>query len=561
MKILLYSAALAALLLFACSKPSGPDDSGTGSETGNVAIVSGKLFALNGNPANNAHVYFVKVNYNPRSGALEKVRAISDTVTTDSTGLYGTNDLDTGTYNVFGTGTDGNLSLLDSVTVTGDSQVVPPDTLKLPGSLAGIIKMQGTDDPRSVFVIPLGTNGFVNTGITGSFSLSKMAEGEYSVRFLSVLDRYLPMDTTFTVTAGKDSILLDSIELPLKIPTPTGFTISYDTLKQIVTLSWYRIDPTKVKGYNVYRQHVGRADSLLTPVAIVDTFYVDSTGVQDETYIYGVVGVDFENKEGIRATDSVVITGFYHQIDSFAYSGKKPDDMSIGLNDMILLRNDQSVTILDSSLNLISSFQLLPTPFGNGFGIEMDTLGRIWVAEYNTGEVNIYDLSGNIVDTIRDPELFRPNLIRKHPNGNMIIKSQPDSGYALRIYNAAGDFISYFPNDSQILYMEIVDISFDSSRNWIFLNWKDSTIYIYDSLGNQLQSHTQNSMVYWMEYFSDGSFAIAPHNQTGALYFYNPDFEFQAVFIGDRVRAYPFAVDSRSRLILIGTSYLRMYEK
>lgn len=328
-KIIAAAVTFVAAIFLTCSD-KGKDVVGGGSETDNPALVSGHLYK-DGGPAVGARVFFVKVNYNPRSGALEKAHAISDTVTTDSSGLYGTDDLDSGTYNVFGVGTDGNLSLLDSVTVSGDSQVVPPDTLKAPASLAGYIKLQPGDEPDKIFAIAMGSNTFSLISTAARFNFTNLAEGQYSVKFFSTLDNYSNYDTTFTITAGENRDLgTDSIVMPLKIPIPTGFTLQYDTLRQIVTLSWNRMNPLKVAGYKVYRQHIGSVDSLLTQLAISDTFYIDSTGIQNETYAYRVGSVNLTNQEGLKtAGDRITIENAYYIADTLFTAGGKINAINV----------------------------------------------------------------------------------------------------------------------------------------------------------------------------------------------------------------------------------------
>src|SRR3989339_812717 len=73
-------------------------------------------------------------------------------------------------------------------------------------------------------------------------------------------------------------------------------------MTQRVTLLWNKMNPAKVSAYNVYREHAGNGDSLLTPVATTDTFYVDSNAIQDETYIYRVASVNAGDANGVKYT-------------------------------------------------------------------------------------------------------------------------------------------------------------------------------------------------------------------------------------------------------------------
>ncbi|MFH0921416.1 MAG: hypothetical protein V1913_13775 [Fibrobacterota bacterium] len=478
--------AIIAMFFAGCSKePTGPV-AGDGTHVGN-ALVSGQLFKGNG-PAIGAKVFFVKVNYDPYSKTLGKTLAITDTVTTDSTGTYGTNDLDTGTYNVFGVGTDGNLSLEDSIHVTGDSQVVPPDTLKLPGSLAGIIKMQGTDDPRTVFVIPLGTNGFASTSITGGFSLTDMAEGPYSVRFLSILDRYLPLDTTFTITAAKDSILPDSIVLPLKIPTPTGFKAAYDTLTQVVTLSWDKGDSSRVRGYNVYRQQVDSAEVKVNPQPLLSPLYVDSTGVQDQTYIYSVVAVDFENNPGIRtAGDSVKIVSAFQFLMAMGSAGtsdgqfNEPGEMAVdSLGNIYVLDpfNTQGKIHKFSSAGLFVKTWVAGA-FDELRDIEI-TRDTLYVLDRKNKRIKLFNTAGDSLHTWAFTASANPMSFTLQNNCAFILDKQNNQ---ILKYTLGGDSLTAWSGMGSNKFKALVSIS-NSNNGLFYLLDSDSLGYVADSLGN-----------------------------------------------------------------------------
>jgi hypothetical protein len=319
----------AGFFLSGCNK--GKDVAGS-TETGNTsALVSGHLYNIaNGHPAKGAKVRFVRAGYDPYHQTLSKAFSVTDSTVTDSNGVYRTNNLDSGTYNVFGVGADSTLSLIDSVHITGDTQALASDTLKTSASLIGHIKLQPGDEPDKIIAIAMGSNAFSLISTAAQFSFANLAEGHYAVKFFSTLDNYSNYDTTFTIVAGTNVSMPDSIVMPLKIPIPTGFIIKYDTLKQIVTLSWNRMNPAKVKGYNVYRQHIGSTDSLLTPVGITDTSYMDSAGSQNETYIYRIGSISLSNETGLKTTgDSIAIESAYYVSNTLFTAGGKINAINI----------------------------------------------------------------------------------------------------------------------------------------------------------------------------------------------------------------------------------------
>jgi hypothetical protein len=110
---------------------------------------------------------------------------------------------------------------------------------------------------------------------------------KYKVRILTATPNYSVMDTSLNITAGKDSVLADTIRLQFKgIPVVTGLKISYNTLKQIVTLTWIKADTSLVASYNVYRRNVD-SNTILTRInasPITDTSYIDHTLSKNATY-------------------------------------------------------------------------------------------------------------------------------------------------------------------------------------------------------------------------------------------------------------------------------------
>jgi hypothetical protein len=272
-----------ALVLNSCS----PNKiAGNGSQTPNSNVVA-MLYNPGGSPAANVKVRFYPIHYNPRTGGLTKTLvAVVDSTTTDAQGNY-TAKLDTGTYNMLAAG-DSGVVYQDSITVIKDSTVHPPaDTLGAPGSIRGVIRLQPGDDARTVFMIFMGTNILnMPEDAIGNFTATNMAEGTYRVRILTTLDAYIPKDTVLSVTAGKvDSLAHDIVLQYTGIPVVTGLTISYDTLKQIVTLSWNK--PTTgrtVAGYNIYRKFQSTDSSYVKIKSdVIDTVFKDSTDLQDQT--------------------------------------------------------------------------------------------------------------------------------------------------------------------------------------------------------------------------------------------------------------------------------------
>ncbi len=295
--------------------------------TGNPSTISGILYSANGVPASHALVRFYPVNYNPQNGGLAKTGTLAavsavpilDTIT-DAAGRYSAN-LDSGSYNLLAS-SDTTQAYHDSIIIKAGDTLRLADTLRAPGSLQGVIRMQNGDDPRTVFIIFIGTgNVYVPQDSIGNFCIQNLAQGSYHVRFLSTLNTYNPKDTNLTVSAGKIDTLGRPIALQYTgIPVPTGLRIQYDTNMQVVTLTWNpSFSGSGVKGYQVYRNNAA-FDILPTAIngpIVTDTMYRDSTGAQDSGYEYYVAVVDTQNSVGVMSQGVLAtIRGRYEIFDS-----------------------------------------------------------------------------------------------------------------------------------------------------------------------------------------------------------------------------------------------------
>jgi hypothetical protein len=96
--------------------------------------------------------------------------------------------------------------------------------------------------------------------------------------------------------------------IEIGIPIPWGLWISYDTLKQIATLRWFKEDTNIVKSYNIYERDVD-SNTVLTRInasPVIDTIYYDSTGISGITYEYRVAAVDSSGHEGVKSAGASV---------------------------------------------------------------------------------------------------------------------------------------------------------------------------------------------------------------------------------------------------------------
>jgi hypothetical protein len=421
-------AATCALSTLFCNNPNG----GNGSQTPN-SLVAGVVFTSSGAPAANVRVRFYPVGYNPHTGSFGKttaaVAADSLTVTTDASGRYNA-PLDTGTYTIWDSGAAG-LAYRDSIKITKGDTARSTDTLRAPGTLTGVVQMQGADEPRTVFIIFLGTNAVsLPLDTVGNFLITNLPQGSYHVRFLTTTPNYKVLDTSLSVTAGKIDTLASPIVMQYTgIPVPAGLKIQYDSMKEIVTLVWNR--PTTgspIKGYQVLRKNAAYnvLPAAINAQIVTDTTYKDSTGVQDSSYEYYVAAVDTGNEVGgmgggvevkIASKLNIIDSVFSPLINSSQTHGFNigPDSSiyiaAAGLSNFIrvLSKNGDSIGAIGERI------------FGEVDDIAFDSKGNIYGADQNKNSIFKFSKSGQLLSTwpVNSPTaitllLRQLNMVKPH---------------------------------------------------------------------------------------------------------------------------------------------------
>jgi hypothetical protein len=361
--------------------------------------------------------------------------------------------------------------------------------------------------------------------------MPELAEGEYWVKFFSTLDKYSNLDTTFTIMAGEALNLPDSIVMPLKIPVPTGFTLDYDTLKQIVTLSWDAMDPTKVSGYNVYRQHAGGADSLLTAVPITDTFFVDSTGIQVETYIYSLASVNLSDEVGVKTDgENITILSALQFLKLIGSSGTAEGEFEnpcyltktqyghLLIEDR-LSNGTQKIILIDTSGNYLKEYTGFTTLKG---GLYAHDSGQFFVME-NEAFVRLYDTSGNAIIEFggegNDTGQFSttsPWDIAIAPNKNLYIVDSRNN--RIQIFNTVGVY------EREISINSPFGIDFISDSE-LLISWLDTDntwkISITDT--NGIENFTWNVRLYRPSVTPGGNVVgiVGEDSQSPEIHIYN----------------------------------------
>jgi hypothetical protein len=489
-RILLGFYAVAVLLLF-LAKCGVNNVADGGTETGN-ARVTGILYESDGKtPAAQ-----VNVSIRPR-GTLADIpgpaKRLADTasVTTDDSGRFVFDStLDTGTYVI--EATDGNnAALVDSVHVIDtDSTVEVSDTLKPAGGITGTIHLSEGGDARKVFVLAFGINRFTVPDTDGAFTFDSLAEAAYDLRIISTLDDYDVLDTVGIPVVSEEVTDLDTLRLEFTgIPAVKGLTLSYDTLKQIVTLRWERADTALVSGYNVYRQHVDSGLVKINSFLVTDTVYSDSTVRQDEMYTYQVKALDKSGNEGVLSV-SVGIAAVSPFTFAMAFAPLGSDDGEVLGPLGLTLDQHGRVFVVDGGNSRIEKFDSTGKflmKFGGYGSADSQFIGPVDLAIDSAG--NIY-----VVDEMR---------VKKFDSTGAFNTSWATKGNAMAIAISSEQHI-YVSTSHEKSFVQVFTESGDSVAEWtlpdggkgigitddgrIIVSTIDATIGIYSSDGMLLDN-------------------------------------------------------------------------
>lgn len=401
-------------LFLLCSQTS-INQARNSTQTGNGMIV-GVIFNKDGSFAKNANVSLRKrSSLADTSGTMLKKIVAIDTATTitNDSGKFVIDSIDTGTYVILSTDGTNNIALNDSVYVRcKDSMIiVPNDTLKPAGAIKGIIKLAERGDVRKVFVLAFGVDRFAKVNTDGSFKMSALAEGKYSLRFISSLDNYGVLDLENISVQSSDTTNLDTINLPFTgIPTPKGIKVSYDTLKQIVSLAWNKLDSSIVHSFNIYKRNIDSNTVLqrLNSNPIVDTIFLDSNGSQDQTYEYMIAAVDKNATEGTkRLAGQIKLIGAFKVQDTLASTSGTVGTFAFDSKGSIYLTNTttKEIEVYNSSGQKIRSWSRPGrSDFSRVNGMPPDNLyidksDKIYLYTYYDSII-IYDTSGTFIRAI-----------------------------------------------------------------------------------------------------------------------------------------------------------------
>ena len=232
------------------------DQSNRGTVVDNEVRV-GMLYLADGSPASHARVRVFSIGHVPDTSSVSKAPEYS--TETDNDGRYEISGLSNGIYNILGE-LAGSNSFQDSVFLGTGTKRLAADTLRKPGLVDGVIRLQPNHSPLTAIVQVLGTSVYANVDAEGRFQLPNLAEGRYSIRVHTTVPEYTPLISEIRVVSGKDETLTDTlVPVYTGIPVVTGLRATYDTAEALIRLAW---DSTQYRDFSeflVYRDFQGVA--------------------------------------------------------------------------------------------------------------------------------------------------------------------------------------------------------------------------------------------------------------------------------------------------------------
>jgi hypothetical protein len=375
------------------------------------------------------------------------------------------------------------------------------------------------------------------------------------------------MDTSFVIIAGVDSVIRAPLRLQFTgIPVPKNLKVSYDTLKQIVTLIWAKADTTLVKSYNIYRRNVDSNTVLarinISPVS--DTVYRDSTATDNQTYEYNIVAVGKGNVEGTASTAAAVIVASPFKIIR--------DFPLPNIAWRITLKNNpgkriycygtgDSVTIYDSTGTRKGAFRVFPT----ADDISADGQDNLYSVYWGDTVVNKWTPNDSLTSTWKFREFYQIGYTSSPQPRLKILDTSIICIYDERqvvTYTTSGTYINQFTllagqlfvsarsRDSLVVYDSIAH-----ALKWYNRNWQPSGVI-------PLQSMPAGNAVKNAEVYNDTLIVLQSENLQNetSLLFVNP---LRATLVARlKTNATDFRIGLDGRVyVLIAGNHVAIYER
>ncbi len=441
------------LAVLACLAGGCLDRMAGSTSTGNTGkgTIAGRVVDAEGRGVAGARVKVVVSDHNPGPGGSGEV---SEITFTEADGSFRTDSLADGYYNLFDSKGQ-QVAFLDSIGVSADSGALAPDAvLEAPGSVSGVVRLRPGHDVSTVFLVLIGTTTWsVPNDSIGNFVLKGLAEGEYRLRVISILDAYVPLDTLIRVEAGRNVVLPDTLRLSYRgaagLPVVDHPALQYDSALLSVRVSWPGQDPSGVGGYNVYRRAADSGFVRVTPAPVKDSFFVDKWdwGFRPgRTYDYAITALDARGNEGLKGASSSLSTRAPFRGDTLlmdADCGRCTWDIDPA--GTLWVQSDTSVLEL-SPAGLRPKWTFTARGYFDSLGLvaglAVDGSGGIYLLSLEYNKVFKYDTLGRREWEAALPkmEMFAPDISLYLKRDTLIIWTEMDQ--ILTKVSTSGDLIS-----------------------------------------------------------------------------------------------------------------------
>jgi sugar lactone lactonase YvrE len=441
---LAFALAAACAAFLSCGTCPQPDRAGA-TETGHV---TGMLYAVGGSAARDAQVHL------RHFAALADTSGVSVDVAlakTDTNGRFAMDNVDTGLYVIEGIDKANNRAIIDSVQVVDETKGNNPvkDTLKPVGAIKGKIILSEGGDPAKVLVLVYGTDKLSWAGKDGSFKVDDCAEKKnYKLRILPLLPEYNALDTGAIDVLSAETTDAGTISLVFTgVPAPKNLALSYDSLKQIVRVSWTRPNSNKnFKGFTVYRRDVdsNTAAAAISRGLLADTVFRDSTGVAGRTYEYTVACVDTLGNPGkTGAGKTLTVTSVIKILSAWGDSGAGPGRLFYPQK--MAIDDSGYVYVVDNGNKRVRKFTAggaFVLQFADAFelvsAICTDKRGTVFIADLAANRVYAYSSGGAAVFSIGTPtEQYKGVTVDE--NGDLYVLGVTNSKGFIRRYDSLGN--------------------------------------------------------------------------------------------------------------------------
>lgn len=527
--------------LFLCANPLG----GNGTRIGNPRI-TGTIYKPDGKtPAANVIVYLRNKNTLADIGNMTLRKQTSDTavVKTNVNGEFAIDSIDCGTYVIECSDENNNYALYELVTVDSTDSLVrlPADTLKPAGAISGSIRLPEGGNLNDVYVLAFGIQRYSTVNSSGYFCLNNLAEGVYDLRIISSMEDYGFLDLTKISVPSGDTTILEPFELPFTgTPIINNLSIDFDTLKQIVSVTWNKIDTSLLLGFNVYRStNENAAYEKINNTAITDSIFIDSSVTPNQTISYRVSVIKKDTTEGVKSQKVSVYTAIYFSVDtSFSIritqlEGKRSVPHTLLYDNGLFYAVESSIVqVYDTNFNIIrnlSADSLSPNE------VAASGNGHIYVSSKDNSikpieSIFIFDQNGVLEKKIRLYDSLntesavgiRASLFTVDSKGHFVFVSInrdsvyvcDTSGVVLKCWGGYGDGTGRGDNCG-------ISLIYTDSNDYIYVYEFVKSINIYTTDGNLIKAIDPskskvhfNTGIYPISYVS----GIAVEKETNRIY-------------------------------------------